>query len=89
LWDDDHITPLKRVVDVIKSQGCAAGLQIAHAGLKTSASPPFKVDYIESEADDGWPSDIVGPTDLVYAPHYGVPRASAKEDIKQIFLGLC
>jgi 2,4-dienoyl-CoA reductase-like NADH-dependent reductase (Old Yellow Enzyme family) len=84
LWDDDHIAPLRRVVDVIKSQGAAAGMQIAHAGRKASISPPFNGDYLISEADGGWPSDIVGASDdLPFASHYGVPHGLTKEEIKQ------
>jgi 2,4-dienoyl-CoA reductase-like NADH-dependent reductase (Old Yellow Enzyme family) len=83
LWNDDHIAPLKRVVDVIKSQGSAAGIQIAHSGRKASTSPPFKGDYLVSETDGGWPFKIVGPSDLPFASHYGVPHALTKKEINE------
>ncbi len=34
IWKDEHIAPLKRIVDFIHQHGSLAGLQIAHAGRK-------------------------------------------------------
>jgi 2,4-dienoyl-CoA reductase-like NADH-dependent reductase (Old Yellow Enzyme family) len=84
LWNDSHINDLKRVADVIKSQGSTAGIQIAHAGRKASMSPPFKGDYLEVEADGGWPNAVVGPSDNAYAPHYAKPHALTVQEIKQL-----
>ncbi|GAN08460.1 oxidoreductase [Mucor ambiguus] len=84
LWNDSHINDLKRVVDVIKSQGSTPGIQIAHAGRKASMSPPFKGDYLEAEADGGWPNGVVGPSDNAYAPHYAKPHALTVQEIKQL-----
>ncbi|KAG2231110.1 hypothetical protein INT48_008500 [Thamnidium elegans] len=84
LWNDDQIKDLKRIVDTIKSQGSTPGIQIAHAGRKASMSPPFKGDYLEIEADGGWPNNVVGPSDIPFADHYAQPRALTKEQIKSI-----
>src|SRR5579871_1343777 len=32
IWKDEHIVPLKRVVDFVHAQGARAGVQLAHAG---------------------------------------------------------
>jgi 2,4-dienoyl-CoA reductase-like NADH-dependent reductase (Old Yellow Enzyme family) len=69
---------------VIKSQGSEAGIQIGHAGRKASISPPFKGDYLVSEADGGWPDKLVAPSVLPSASHYGVPHDLTKEEIKEI-----
>lgn len=82
IWSDKHIDGLKCVVDSIKSQGVVAGLQIAHAGRKASMSPPFKGDYIETEADKGWPNRVVGPSEVAFADHYPKPHALNVEEIK-------
>jgi 2,4-dienoyl-CoA reductase-like NADH-dependent reductase (Old Yellow Enzyme family) len=74
---------LKRVVDAIKSQGTVPGIQIAHAGRKASMSPPFKGDYIEEESNNGWPENVVGPSDIPFAEHYPQPNAMTKDDIKR------
>lgn len=83
IWSDEHIAPLKRVVEVIQSQGSAAGLQIGHAGRKASISAPFLGDYLVSREEGGWDSDVVGATDLPYAGHYASPHGLTKEEIKQ------
>src|SRR5215213_6535563 len=36
IWLDAHVEPLKRMTDVIRSNGAVAGIQIAHAGRKAS-----------------------------------------------------
>ncbi|KAI8647663.1 hypothetical protein BD408DRAFT_408297 [Parasitella parasitica] len=84
LWSDSQIDNLKRVVDVIKSQGSTPGLQIAHSGRKASTSPPFLGDYIVAESDGGWPDRVVGPSDNAYAPHYAKPHAMTIPEIKQM-----
>ncbi|KAI7898411.1 uncharacterized protein BX663DRAFT_525187 [Cokeromyces recurvatus] len=83
IWSDDHIPGIARIVETIKAQGSVPGIQIAHAGRKASTSPPFKGDYVETEADHGWPSRVVGPTDIPYADHYARPHAMTVQEIKQ------
>jgi 2,4-dienoyl-CoA reductase-like NADH-dependent reductase (Old Yellow Enzyme family) len=83
LWDDSHIVDLKRVVDIIKSQGSTAGMQIGHAGRKSSMSPPFKGDYLETEAEGGWPQNVFGPSEIAYADHYAQPHAMTVQQIKE------
>lgn len=83
IWDDAHISPIKRIVDACKSQGSAVGIQIAHAGRKASMSPPFKGDYLETEADGGWPNGVVSASDIPFASHYPKPNAMTKEQIKE------
>src|SRR6187397_2854554 len=36
IWNDDHVSVLDRIVRFVKSQGSAAGMQLAHAGRKAS-----------------------------------------------------
>jgi 2,4-dienoyl-CoA reductase-like NADH-dependent reductase (Old Yellow Enzyme family) len=40
IWKDEHIAPLKRIVDFVHSQNALAGMQLAHAGRKASTYPP-------------------------------------------------
>ncbi|KAG2200082.1 hypothetical protein INT47_007727 [Mucor saturninus] len=84
IWSDAHIPDIQRVAQVIKSQGSVPGIQIAHAGRKASMSPPYKGDYLETEADGGWPNRVVGASEIPYAPHYAKPHALTKEGIRQI-----
>lgn len=41
LWSDSQIDGLKAVSDMIRSQGALSGIQLAHAGRKSSTVPPF------------------------------------------------
>ena len=41
IWSDEHAAAIKPTVDFILAQGCVPGIQLAHAGRKASARPPF------------------------------------------------
>lgn len=42
IWKDEHIEPLARIAEFIRSQGAVPGIQLAHAGRKASTSPPWQ-----------------------------------------------
>lgn len=51
IWSDDHIAPLKRIVDYVHANGGKIGIQIAHAGRKASTLSP----WVQRKAqDEGW-----------------------------------
>lgn len=80
LWqgiDGGQGKALKRVVDLVHSQGCKLGVQLAHAGRKGSTLPPWMVQIPKrkhkqghgkrrsataDESVGGWPGDVVAPT---------------------------
>lgn len=87
IWSDNHITPLKRLVQFCESQNCVAGIQLAHAGRKASTLPPF---FPESSSQHkhhapvelgGWPEDVVGPSPLPFSPESIVPKELTSEDM--------
>src|SRR5437763_16512211 len=41
VYDDRHVEGLARIVRFVQAQGCAAGIQLAHAGRKASTAPPW------------------------------------------------
>jgi len=63
LWSDAQTAAHRRVVDFVRSQGAAAGIQLAHAGGKASTPPwlPGHADGTVSPADGGWPT--IAPSD--------------------------
>jgi 2,4-dienoyl-CoA reductase-like NADH-dependent reductase (Old Yellow Enzyme family) len=69
IWDDKQIPGVKRVADFIKSQGSLCGIQLAHAGRKsstvapwvTSSQPGRKISARATEEVGGWPDNVVGP----------------------------
>ncbi|KAK3704322.1 NADH-dependent flavin oxidoreductase [Vermiconidia calcicola] len=65
IWSDDQIPGVKAVADMVKSQGALCGMQLAHAGRKSSTCPPFisaqfKKGSVRATKDvGGWPDDVV------------------------------
>ncbi|CAO3614247.1 unnamed protein product [Mucor hiemalis] len=88
LWSDEHIAPLKRVVDAIKSQGSVPSIQLAHAGRKANMSSTWDtgsgVYHNVPEANGGWPNDVVGPTDLAFDDLHAQPRALSIPEMQAI-----
>jgi len=67
LWNDVQTEGVKRVADFVKSQGALCGIQLAHAGRKSSTVPPWiaarykKASMRATTEVGGWPEDVVGP----------------------------
>lgn len=65
LWSDSQIDGLKAVVDMVRSQGALCGIQLAHAGRKSSTVPPFiaaqlkKASVRAPKEMGGWPENVV------------------------------
>ena len=67
LWTDSQIAPIKRCVDFVHGQGVKIGIQLAHAGRKASAHPPWvyaPANSLEtaprnlaSAEENGWPDN--------------------------------
>lgn len=68
LWNDAQQQGLKPIVDFIHSQGGLCGVQLSHAGRKSSTQPPLVAQQLgkssarASQDDDGWPDDVRGPS---------------------------
>lgn len=74
LWKEGQAAPLQRIVEFLHSQGSYAGIQLAHAGRKASMSPPWETERYVPPAEGGW-SDVLAPSALAFAAHYGQPHA--------------
>ena len=65
VWSDSQIDGIKAVADMVRSQGALSGMQLAHAGRKSSTCPPFinaqfKRPSVRATKDvGGWPDDVV------------------------------
>lgn len=64
LWKDDQIEPLARIVKFVHGQGKKIGIQIAHAGRKSSCDVPWKGGEPLMEDEGGWP--VVGPSPVPF-----------------------
>ncbi|CAK3923034.1 NADPH dehydrogenase [Lecanosticta acicola] len=68
IWSDGQIDGIKAVADFVHSQGALCGLQLAHAGRKSSTLAPFlaaqqkRPSVRATKEVGGWPDDVVGPS---------------------------
>lgn len=82
IWDDRHITGLRRVVDFIKTHGAVAGIQLAHAGRKASTAPPWMGGRAVGVADGGW--TVAGPSAIAFDAYSPEPEALTLGGIQEI-----
>jgi len=60
LWDDAQQDAWRRIVSFVQAQGALVGVQLAHAGRKASALPPWEGRGVVGVGSGGW--QPVGPT---------------------------
>src|SRR5262249_40460199 len=65
IWSDEHVAPLRRITDFLKTQGAISAIQLAHAGRKASMQRPWHGngpldDTDRARGENVWP--IVGPS---------------------------
>ncbi len=87
LWSDAHIAPVKRVVDYVRSQGAAAGMQLAHAGRKASMQRPWFGNAALGATDAArgeHPWRIAGPVAVPHSEGWLVPEALDRKGIERI-----
>lgn len=83
LWSDAQIEPLACLASFIKSQGAAAGIQIAHAGRKASTNRPWDGGAPISAGDPrGW--EVVGPSPIPFDQGHPAPYALSLTDIDTV-----
>ncbi|KAJ5664775.1 uncharacterized protein N7477_007223 [Penicillium maclennaniae] len=100
LWNDAQEQGLKPIVDFIHSQGGLCGVQLSHAGRKSSTQPPLVAQQVgkssarANEEDNGWPDDVLGPSGgaensfdgkgLDPCGGYHIPKAMTEAEIKDL-----
>ena len=82
LWEDGHIEPLAKAVELVHRAGAIAGIQLAHAGRKASTAPPWEGGTISEEAG-GW-RPIVAPSAIAFNQDSPTPEALSLEAIHQL-----
>jgi 2,4-dienoyl-CoA reductase-like NADH-dependent reductase (Old Yellow Enzyme family) len=81
IWSDAHSEAYKRITEFIKQQGAIAGIQLAHAGRKSSTFEPWNGGKKVDEEKGGW--QTVAPSAIAFAEDYPMPREMTKEDIEK------
>ena len=68
IWEDGHISGLKKLVEIVHAQGAKVAIQLAHAGRK-------------SEVQDTTP---VAPSALAFNEEYKMPAELSTEEIQEV-----
>ncbi|KAJ1831210.1 hypothetical protein LPJ63_004439 [Coemansia sp. RSA 2711] len=87
IWKDEHIPKLQQIVDFAHTNKAAIGIQLAHAGRKSSTTAPWlmKVQGVNAdEAHGGWPDDVVGPSPVRFSEGSWTPKELSIDQIQRI-----
>ena len=79
IWKPEHIEFLTRITRFVRSQGAAAGIQLAHAGRKASTRRPWEGGGVIPESEGGWQS--VAPSAVPFRDGDPAPHALSKAEI--------
>lgn len=80
LWNDAQAERLKPIVKFAHEMGTKIGIQLAHAGRKGSALPPWSDHPMASLAEGGW--ECVAPSAISFGGKYPTPRALTESEIR-------
>jgi len=83
IYKDEHIEPLRRITEFIKSQGAVPGIQLAHAGRKASCDLPWEGGKaIAPGKPNGW--QVVAPSPIPFNEGDPTPHELTIEEIHQV-----
>ncbi|QDK44486.1 oxidoreductase [Bdellovibrio sp. ZAP7] len=82
LWNQEQLEKFKPIVQFIKNQGTVAGIQLAHAGRKSSTDLAWKGGKPLTPEQGAWTT--VGPSALPFSEGWHTPHALTVPEIKQL-----
>jgi 2,4-dienoyl-CoA reductase-like NADH-dependent reductase (Old Yellow Enzyme family) len=82
IWKDEHIEKLKQITTFIESQGAVPGMQIAHAGRKSSETQPWNGSKPVPIEQGGW--QTIAPSAVPYKEGLPVPREMSADEIHEM-----
>ena len=68
IWKDEHIEGLSKITKYIKDNGSVPGIQLAHAGRKSTV----------------FSEPVIAPSAIAFSDEYKIPLEMSKEDIKRV-----
>jgi 2,4-dienoyl-CoA reductase-like NADH-dependent reductase (Old Yellow Enzyme family) len=86
IWSDAHAEALRPTTQFISEMGCIPGIQIAHAGRKASAAPPWAGGRQLSIGDTTWGDpgwQVIGPSPVPVAEGWQEPEVLDEEGIRE------
>jgi 2,4-dienoyl-CoA reductase-like NADH-dependent reductase (Old Yellow Enzyme family) len=87
LWNDEQAQALVPITRFIEEMGSVPAMQLAHAGRKASAKPPFNGGTPLDAKDAGngeAPWEVIGPSADGLGGPWPVPRAMTQQDINDV-----
>lgn len=87
LWSDDHVPPLRRIVDFLHGEGAMAGAQLHHAGAKAArrrAWDGFQALSDEDAVRGEAPWQPLGVSDERVVAKYHAPRAMTDDEVAAV-----
>jgi 2,4-dienoyl-CoA reductase-like NADH-dependent reductase (Old Yellow Enzyme family) len=82
IWKDEHIGYLKKITDFIMQQNAVPGIQLAHAGRKSSQTSPWKGDRLLSISEGGW--ETFAPSAITFSDNTAIPAALTAQGIGKV-----
>jgi 2,4-dienoyl-CoA reductase-like NADH-dependent reductase (Old Yellow Enzyme family) len=82
IWNDEHVPPLKRITDFIRSQGAVPAIQLAHAGRKASVQRPWEGGRPIPPSAGGW--QVVAPSPIPFQEGDPAPLELDSDDIRAL-----
>ena len=82
IWKDEHIDKLKRITAFIETQNAFAGIQLAHAGRKSSIQVAWKGGEKLTPQNGGW--ETLAPCAIAFKEGDIVPTELSIKDIERI-----
>ena len=80
IWSDAQAAALAPIVAFIRSQGAAAGVQLAHAGRKASTRRPWDPPGLVPESEGGW-TRVDAPSAIPFSSDFLVPHEMSEKEI--------
>lgn len=82
IWSNRHAEALRPVVDFLKAQGAASGIQLAHAGRKASTARPWEGARGLEDEEGGWTP--IAPSPVPFSDSYRIPREMTLREIADV-----
>ena len=86
LWNDEQARALARIVDFLKANGSAAGIQLAHAGRKASTHRPWQGGGPLTATEVEGPWETVAPSALPFSDGYDTPKSMSTADMAEVII---
>ena len=83
IYKDAHVEKLRNITNFLHQQGSCAGMQLAHAGRKSSTARPWEGGKELPVSAGGW-TDVLAPSAIPFSPDYPKPVELDRKGIQRI-----